>query len=262
MKIFTIKPLIIALVAVIILTGCQDGDQGPAGTDGTNGVGFEEALEKGNVLVYLDGTRPDGVAFKDTLDFRFSSSDLNYSYLYRYDPPSDSDNYTYLKRYLGFNAGGGYYDDPEGGYAETWSEVWFYSPNAGDTSIWVELGLNTSIAFPEDHKYFDLDDYYYFASYHDEVGEEYSYGNVTDSTFTAYSYTGSTGSLKYKASFTVPADYNSSGYDLKVTYITDATVYESLTEYNDGRSKSKSASTERIAVEPKKVAKAVMKDME
>src|SRR4051812_2009107 len=93
--------LFVAIVSIAsLIAGCKgkDGDPGPAGTNGTNGTtgtngtngtngtGFDEATKNGNIMIYLDGTRPDGIAFKDTLDFRFCPTNVGqYSVAYTYN---------------------------------------------------------------------------------------------------------------------------------------------------------------------------------
>jgi len=108
------------LSAVLFLAGCKgkQGDPGPAGNNGTNGtngtngangtngingtngVGFEQAVKNGNILIYLDGKTPAGVAFKDTLDYKFSSSDLSNSAV---DSVSPTDIRFTLQRFLIFD---------------------------------------------------------------------------------------------------------------------------------------------------------------
>jgi len=267
----SIKAILSAVLIslTIILVNCKGdaGDPGPAGapgtngtdgTDGTNGVGFSDAIAKGSITIYLDGTRPDGVAFKDTVTFPYSSNNMDYSYAYFYEP-ADSDVDTGIKRYAGFNG----MNSNESDYAYAESEVWFRTEAATkhDTSKYFWGYFNFDVSFPAEGKYFTLQSYSnpYFDSYYNSDGSTSQDGNVTDSTFTGYKYDSVSGGLKYKVGFTMAAGDNSSGYDLKVTYVTDAVVYRSLggEERTLGRRRTNVAS----ANSRKSGAKAEMKSL-
>jgi hypothetical protein len=274
MKFSTLKPLAIALVAVVILAGCKgdQGDPGPTGAngatgatgatgttgatgangtngiDGTNGLGFDEAVANGGFSVILDGKRPDGVAFKDTLDFRYSDSNGDNSSISRYITDSDSDNYANIQRYLGAVSSPYYWDNNNVGNIESRIQV----TSEGDTLRYSYLSLSVSVKFPSDHMYFDMDDSYYFDETNWDEGV-----NVTDSTLTNYSYASSTGSIKYTVGYTVPAGNNATGYELKVTAIVDAFVYQQLSSEEALRGPSHNSSGGRKAV-----VKAEMKPMQ
>lgn len=69
-------------ISLSLMNCAEDGEPGPAGKDGVDGIdgedgedgeGFDEVTQYGNITVYLDGTRLDGVAFKDTSDFEYTA---------------------------------------------------------------------------------------------------------------------------------------------------------------------------------------------
>jgi hypothetical protein len=187
------------------------GEKGTTGDTGEKGEGFTEALKNGNILVYLDGTRPDGIAFKDTLNFRFSPTDVDdNSYAETEGTDANYDQYTYVRRYLGMD---------NSSESDSYAGIDFepaIDAESGDTVknfyMYVDTDITTS-----DFKYFRLNNVY-----------ENWYGttNVLDSAFTAYKYDASKGSVKYKFKFMVPANNNATGYDLKVSGVVDATVYQ------------------------------------
>jgi len=207
------------------------GANGINGLNGTNGEGFEDALKNGNILVYLDGTRPDGKDFKDTLDFKFSTTDLGGSSIYRNQSPSDSNNSSYVRRYPDL-------DGLEINYTESEdtdnarSYFHFIVDSEGDTIISHSLNLYASVAFPTEHKYFQLNNQFYFDDYFDG---ETDGGNADDITISSYSYDNSTGSLKYKLSYVVPAGNNDSDHELKVTVVVNAHVFITMENSEEGR---------------------------
>jgi len=260
--------LTVAIAAAAFLASCSgdDGAVGPAGkdgtngTNGTNGVGFEEAISRGNVLIILDGKRPDGLAFKDTVNFRFAPGSPRYSSFQSY---SDDYNYTdtYIKRYQGWDQSGDpYNEDYTTGTLYSWTTVGL------DANVLKYQYLNFEfdhvyIEFPAENKFFDLDFESYISNYVDsETGQwetYYSY-NFGDSTITSFTNAITNGAFKYNIGFTVPADNNSTGYDLKVTAIGDLTLEQQMYNPNQG---GRLASNRTAAPEPKKVEKAVMKSM-
>jgi hypothetical protein len=94
-----------------------------------------------------------------------------------------------------------------------------------------------------------------------ETGEWHSSGyNFSDSTITSITkQVGTNGAFGYNVSFTVPAEGNSTGYDLKITAIANVTVFEEI-ENNTKKRVPHPSNNGRVTVpESKKVAKAVMK---
>jgi hypothetical protein len=223
------------------------GDKGDKGTTGDNGKGFDEAAKDGNILIYLDGTRPDGIAFKDTLNFKFSPTSVDdYSYAETDGTGANYDQYTYVGRFLGmdnYNADDSY---SELGLRE------FIDSESLDTVKYFYLYIYSDV-LTSDFKYFRLDDYYY--------SNWYGTTNTQDSTFTGYQYDASKGSIKHKFKFTSPAGNNSTGYDLNVSGVVDATVYQSIetpcVECGRAGRTSRTFNTSRL----KPVVKAEMKSL-
>jgi hypothetical protein len=245
--------LFVASVVVVSCTG-EDGDPGTAGTDGTNGVGFDESLSKGNVVVILDGKRPDGVAFKDTIDFRYAPSDLGSSALTKNGDSEDQYTRIYLDRYQSID---GRVNDING------VNVWGGSRVDGNnnTSTYSELDLDdVVIEFPADHKYFYLNTDFYWEKYYSEGVEEYT--NMTNPVLSGYTYdVATTGKIGFKLTGVVPAEENSTGYDLTVIAVVDASVYQQMEsiEPDNGRVGSKKTTSNGKA--SAKVMKAEMKSM-
>ncbi len=89
--------------------------------------------------------------------------------------------------------------------------------------------------------------------------------SVSDSTINSFTKViAADHKLAYNVSYTVPADYNSTGYDLKVTAIANTNLFEQIENGEGGRSSfsKKSNSTGRTsATTSEKVAKASMKPL-
>lgn len=210
----SLSVLILAVLA--FFAGCtKKGDPGPAGADGTNGtngttgVGFDEAVKNGNIVVYFDGKRPDGVAFKDTIDFRFAPASLDYSSVYVYDV---DDNDFYVRRYSGMDF---YIDSEESddNYADMDLEVY-----TGDgTNYYLYLDLRADISTAE-FKYFQIDNYLYNTDG----------SNYLNENFSGYSYDPGTGKFKVTFSCTIDGGNNETTFPLNVKFVVDATVYEQI----------------------------------
>jgi len=259
-KLFTTSLLALA----ILLANCkgEDGAVGPAGTNGTNGTngtdGFSEATQDGKIVIYLNGTRPDGKAFKDTIEYKYSPTDAytnSYAYIYSSD---EYDVETHVRRFLAMDYDYGNSDESEDSYARIQLELSLIN---GDTTFnYFGLYINSDITFKNDHTFFRMDD-----TFESWANTESS---ITDFDVKAYKYDTLTGKLTYKFEFTSPqysgCDYcgygNSTGYDLKVSGYVDATVYR---QYDNtycqgcggGRIGNKGS---RIS---KPVTKAVMRDL-
>jgi hypothetical protein len=262
-KTFTWSSLTVLFFAACMVAACSgdEGEPGPAGTNGTDGtdgidVGYEEAISKGNILLVLDGTRPDGIAFKDTIDFRFASTEGGASSIYRGDGDDDYNEVRLNRRQsIDVQLGEGQYgtiysyttSSLEGGEEEVSSQISVYYP---------------TIAFPQEKKYFQLYFYFNFQRYFDsEAGELLESGDLLDGAVTSYKRSvGTDGKFSYKISGTVPQSNNNTGYDLNVTVIADAIVYEEIQNNNSERIGSSKANG-RTAPATEKVAKAEMQSM-
>jgi len=257
MKTHTLKSSLFTaglLSLVMLLLNCK----GDAGAVGPSGVGFDEATKDGKIVVYLDGTRPDGKAFKDTLEFKFAAT---YADNNSYSEPDgwgeNYDVYTYVQRYLAMDN-----DNQSDSYASIGFEA---SLNGKDTVKNFEMYLNTDVTFKSDHKYFRMyNDEFYFDSTPNNLDN-----NITDYAVTAYKYDTLSGKLTYKFKFTQPYGmvydgcndgctdyaYNSTGYDLNVSGYVDAVVYQNIGSCNCGRKGSNSRVSKTVTT------KAEMKDL-
>jgi hypothetical protein len=217
---FSLGTLCMALA--LALAGCngEDGAPGPAGATGTagdkgdkgdkgpNGTGFDEAAQYGKLVVYLDGKRPDNIAFKDTMNFLFSPTNADdYSYAQVNGEGGDHNIYFYVERFLAMD---NYEtnDSHAGFYYQSWLE-------GTDTVKIFELDLYSTV-LTSDFKYFELSD-----SYYDWEGV-----NVENTSLTNYSYNMQTGSFRLKFSFLVLAEDNDTGYDLNVSGYITAKVFQ------------------------------------
>lgn len=267
-SIFKFGVLFAAMVAAASLTGCHgdDGEPGPAGTNGTNGtngldgVGFEEGVSRGKIVVELDGQRPDGADFTQTIEFPYAPTNLEYSRLTRYDEGTNDDNYVQLARFQGYDGLSG-----GGNVRYFWSETysWLNEGNDVYNIDFDDMAIYASVSFPDEKKYFNLNAYFDFGRYLDESGEPYYEGNVTEPNIVSYTTTpGADGKFGYKLTGTIPADNNSSGYDLHVTITADVLVYENIGGESEGPSRSASPKrTGKVSSSAKKVAKAEMLPM-
>ncbi|UII21868.1 hypothetical protein [Fulvivirga ligni] len=213
-----INYLFLACIIVFSFGSCaEDGDVGPAGADGTNGTngtngtdgedgmdgaGFDELTKYGNIMIYLDGTRPDEVAFKDTSNFRFvpiedissenvvSISESTYSFraMRFLSAPDDVFQYSVARLIMTVEDG------------ETLS-----FPNFS-----LEIGKDVVTT---DFKVFGIYDTYSSSSYTDLVIEDYS-------------YTPSTGTMQFSFSFNVTGANNDTGNDLNVSGEVELVVLE------------------------------------
>lgn len=269
---FTLASLATLAFAAILVAGCSgdDGAPGPAGTNGTNGTngtagtngtngtngaGFDEAIAKGNIILYLDGTRPDGVAFKDTIDYRFASTDPDDSRFYDdTDEGEESDIETYVMRYKGYDA--------TGGGLGIYSYGWYYNdtdPKSQEVEVYLN---NTVIEFPEEHKYFDLNmDYVYLDKYFNTESETVeTETNLSEPDFASFTFdVATTGKVAYKFSGIVAGGSNSTGSDLKITVVANASVVQSIEAISEGGDRHQKSENGRTA--SVKIAKAVMQSM-
>lgn len=206
------RVLSIALLAVLVyLAGCkpEQGDPGPKGNDGTNGTNgtngeaYDQAVSLGGIKILFTGQTPYGDPFSDTVNFKYSTTDLDYSYVYHY---STTDLYWYLRRWDGLT----YYQ------AESYADI-YYEEDSEAGYQYLDMDVNVDIS-SEDFKYFEVSDFFYY-------GEG---SNIDNPDFSEVTYDPNTGKVQYDLAFTVPANNNETQYDLDVHVFVDATVYEYL----------------------------------
>jgi hypothetical protein len=200
--------LIVFIGLILFFAGCtgKTGDPGPAGNNGANGAtgpGFDRAVKYGNILLYLNGKTPNGDAFQDTLDFKFSSGNLNESEFQSF--AADDKSY-YLKRFLVLD------DYSTNGSIEPDLRI---TVSGVDTVYRFECTLNTTVT-TSDFKYFTFNNWFYNTDG----------SNFTNEHFDGFVHDPSKGHLYYRFGFTVDAGSNSTGYPLDVDGIVNTTVYE------------------------------------
>ena len=231
-----------------------DGANGKNGTDGKDGDGFDEAIAKGSIILVLDGVRPDDKAFKDTIYYRYAPTHLYYSSFTNdtnVEAGEISATSTHLERYQSLDGTGSAYANSRG----------FWYNAAGPKLVNFNFGTeNTIVAFPAEHKFFSL-----YASisidqyYNSDTQQVDTETNLDNLVITSYTYdAATTGKVAYRYSGTMPVGNNSTGHDLKVTVIVDASVYGGIQGESSGGDRHQGGSG-RTAVQ--KVAKAEMQSM-
>jgi hypothetical protein len=223
MKKITIS-LKIALIAMTMLfVGCkgddgnigpagstgEKGDKGDVGATGENGEGFGEAVKYGKITLTLTGKKPgnDNIDFTQTMDFRFTPSGADELYDFSYALPLEGVGTTEfgVRRFYGS------VDDV---YQENYVDMDIVVDVNGPTPIisTYNFEVNTGIV-SSDFKYF-------------KIRYDHYEGFVGNASYSEYSYSPTTGSLRYKFSFTVPGDSNDTGHDLSVNGLVDAIVLQ------------------------------------
>jgi hypothetical protein len=207
----------------LVFSACdgEDGDPGAAGSKGEKGdkgdigdqgAGFDEAVQYGHIVVRYTGTRSDGLAFDETVDYRFAPLSPN-------DDDEESD--------LFYNSG----TISEENVRAFRVGRFLGSIDDSDDRSSVTVGLMR--ALEGDKEQFDLfdllleaalttDDYKYF-SIRQNIAEFVSSEDISE-----YSYTPTTGSLKVKIDTTLPGENNETGNELTLSITVDATVFENL----------------------------------
>ncbi len=187
------------------------GDPGATGNTGMNGTGFNELTQYGNIELTLSGTRPEGIALNETINFIYmpTSGILDNSSVYTFDDNS-----------VEFNIG----RENKGKIAE----VGRTSMGGYKNNLWMSLERNAEGVF-----YFNQ-----FVIHGDIVTDDFktielSYSSSSSNeTFnmevTNYSYTAATGSLIFDFSYTIPAVNNNTGNDLNITGEVNVIVFENM----------------------------------
>jgi hypothetical protein len=183
------------------------GTKGDTGAEGENGIGFDEALQYGNIVMQLKGTRTDGVAFDEMIDFKFcppgpdaieasevqqnESGSLSFS-LARFNAVRVSDNSDY-----GTNSAVALYLNK--------------SENDEESSLVIVLSVGI---ISDDAKFF-------------RIYNDYSYP-ISEENLTDYSFNSVTSELKFKFHGVFPADENDTNHDLEVTANVNVKVLQNL----------------------------------
>ncbi|MBT1708102.1 hypothetical protein KK062_07705 [Fulvivirgaceae bacterium PWU5] len=175
------------------------GEKGDKGDTGEQGLGFDEAVQYGNIAVQFKGTRADNVTFNKTIDFKFCPTGPDASY-YSYASPYQTEGGTSVTEFRieRFNSVV-VSDDSEGGSN---SSIRFRFNKYEEEESYIDLDLNVAIV-SDDMKFFTLWDDYSEITF-SEVVSEYSFNSVTSE-------------LKFKFHLIVPEESNSTGHDLEIT---------------------------------------------
>lgn len=178
-------------------TGAQ-GEKGDKGDAGEDGVGFDEAVQYGNISVQFKGTRMDGVAFNKTIDFKFCPTGPDAAY-HSYASPYETEGGAVTEfRIIRFSSAV-MTDNSEGGSNNS---IDFHLSKYEENESYIELDLNTAIV-SDDLKVFTLYDDFSEILFSETVSE-YSFNSVTSE-------------LKFKFHFVVPEDNNSTNHELEIT---------------------------------------------
>jgi hypothetical protein len=199
----------------------EDGDVGPQGPAGANGIDGKDGvdgkdatsdLEKyGNIMIFLDGTRPDGIVFKDTMNFKYYPTTLENNSM-RIDENGEqyfeAIRHSSLGKNMSSNEGRGFV------------KLEFVAhQGTGTIEFKNESFVLEEIVETDDNKAFQL--------------ETDDSGGINYLNFSSeYSYNVSTGNLKLKFSMTIPPRGNTTRYDLKVTGIADVIVKQQIVTTN------------------------------
>ncbi|MEX0315510.1 MAG: hypothetical protein AB3N18_15135 [Allomuricauda sp.] len=192
-----------------------NGTDGTDGTDGENGVGFDELTKYGHLTMVLEGTRPDGVEFRDSTAFKFTPMDgggLPYVNGLTVTEGEITNHRFDIQRFL---------SSPDDFYQENYLAFNNLSivDLGGDNEEIVDVALNIEsyAVIGEDNKYFVIDDYFFPDS------EGVSDFEITDIAFDA-----ETNHLTFSYTLNVNADNNDSGNDLSISGTADVYVLEEI----------------------------------
>ena len=197
------------VTSVLLLTACEgedgepgaagpQGEKGDTGDAGEDGIGFDEAVQYGNIVVQFKGTRTDNVAFNKTIDFKFSPTGPDaayYSYASLYQTEGGPAAEYRIQRFNSAVVS----DYSEG---ESNSYINFQFTKYEEDESYVNLNLNVAIV-SDDMKFFSLWDDFSEITFSESVSE-YSFNSVTSE-------------LKFKFHLIVPEDSNSTGHELEIT---------------------------------------------
>ncbi|MBR9853669.1 MAG: collagen-like protein [Algicola sp.] len=195
----------------------QDGSPGPSGPQGesgNDGAGLDEMAQYGSIVLNLNGTRPDNIAFTDNTEFKFLGLDGEDFVLYNIVIPTvmgdDTQYFFNFRRFL---------TSPDGTYNPTFFDWEVTITNPGEATETVDLivtTLNNYGVIGEDNKYFLLDDGY------DSNGIGISNMQLTNIVFEPENGN----HLSFSYSFTVDGANNGSGNELNVSGEVDVYLFE------------------------------------
>ncbi|MEX0315511.1 MAG: hypothetical protein AB3N18_15140 [Allomuricauda sp.] len=197
-----------------------NGINGTNGTDGENGVGFDELTKYGHLTMVLEGTRIDGVEFRDSTAFKFTpiSGDnipvVNQLFI---DDEEPDVNYDFrIIRFL---------SSPDDLFQERYVRFNLNIDNIEDESKELQsasIVIRGHTIIGDDNKYFVVDMDPDFESF------ELDSPGVSDFEVTEITFDPETNHLTFSYSLNVDAENNVTEHDLHISGTADVFVLESL----------------------------------
>ncbi|WP_034228763.1 hypothetical protein [Aquimarina pacifica] len=194
-----------------------DGIDGANGEDGVDGVdaenldSYDAFTQYGSILLTLEGTRADDVAFTENAEFKFTATSPDNSW--SGDPINvvsvgETETEFDVIRFL---------STPNGDVNQSSVSIDFVTINPGEETETYEFALAISnyAVIGEDLKIFVINDTY-----------EDTDGDISNFEITNYSFDDATNNFVFSFSFDVAADSNVTGNDLSISGEVNITVLE------------------------------------
>ncbi len=189
-----------------------DGADGVDGTDGANGadgIGFDEFDDYGSILLNLQGTRPDDVAFNHEAELKFITTETDENNVEFNDPDIDFEFVRQLKSPDSHQSNGVY--------------IYLDVNDAGlaTQDFDFEIYFSEYAIFSDDLKYIELDDDY-----------DATDTGVSNFTITNYNFDDTTNNLTFSFAMDVDGANNETENDLSISGTVDVIVFEEVYSNN------------------------------
>ncbi|GLU42658.1 hypothetical protein Musp01_02820 [Muricauda sp. NBRC 101325] len=191
-----------------------NGEPGTPGQNGIDAIPFTELTQFGSVVLEMEGTRTDGMAFTDSTSFRFTPTDLEFaltSHLEYQDTPDGTLYQFYVVRFLSM---------PDSSYQNTYFSfnVNMLHPGADNMQLKsFSYSLTKYAVVGDDNRYFIL------TQTHNNQGPEIQNLQITDVTFDA-----TNNHLLFSFSYTIVGTANATGHPLLMSGIADVYLLEKI----------------------------------
>lgn len=191
-----------------------NGAPGSNGLNGSDAIGFDELTKLGYVVLELEGTRTDGVAFTDSTSFQFTPIDLEIaltSHLEFQDTPDGTLHQFYGVRFLSI---------PDNSYQNTYFSFNIDMLNPGEENMQIKsfsYSLTKYAVIGDDNKYFIL------TQTHNNQGPEIQNLEITDVSFDA-----TNNHLVFSFSYTIVGTANATGNPLQMQGFLDGYFLEKI----------------------------------
>lgn len=185
-----------------------DGTNGEDGQNGDNGVGYEELAKYGQITANMEGIRPDGEAFQDSVIYRYTA--VEGSSIASFNSVSVSDNITSFKTRRFLSA-------PDDALQTSFFELDLEIQDIGEASQqfgFLHIYLLGYTIIGQDHMYFYLD------------GEDFVL--IEDNIIQNFAFDDTTNHLTYDFLVTIPEGQNSSGNDVIFSGTVDVILLEEV----------------------------------